>query len=141
MHRGGGEGPKGGSLITPNIADSYDREVMAVPAGPAIHAARVATGIQQHKVARITSADLLTRMEWNIKALRGARLPCNSPSSPTWGPGGTTAGGCAAGRWPRGHRRPVRCAAGCTRKAATLLLNLEFSGVVRSLPGKVHELH
>ncbi|MBK8948029.1 MAG: DNA-protecting protein DprA [Flavobacteriales bacterium] len=135
-------GPKGGSLITADIADSYDREVMAVPGRPGDPRSEGCNRlIQQHKAALITSAaDLLTRMEWNIKAPR-RKAPVQQPLFADLGPEEQLlvdvlrAGGrvgiddlCLRSRLHPG-------------KAATLLLNLEFSGVVRSLPGKVYELH
>jgi DNA processing protein len=135
-------GPKGGSLITADIADSYDREVMAVPGRPGDPRSEGCNRlIQQHKAALITSpSDLLTRMDWNTTTPR--RKPAaQQPLFADLGPEEQLlvdvlrAGGrvgiddlCLRSRLHPG-------------KAATLLLNLEFSGVVRSLPGKVYELH
>lgn len=135
-------GPKGGSLITADIADSYDREVMAVPGRPGDARSEGCNRlIQQHKAALITSAaDLLTRMDWNAKAPK-RKAPAQQALFAALGPeeqqlvellrtGGRVGIDdlCLRSRLHPG-------------KAATLLLNLEFSGVVRSLPGKLYELH
>ncbi len=135
-------GPKGGSLITADIADSYDREVLAVPGRPGDARSEGCNRlIQQHKAALITcAADLLTRLDWNHKA--PARKAAVQPALfPALGAeeqllvdllrtGGRTGIDdlCLRSRLHPG-------------KAASLLLNLEFNGVVRSLPGKLYELH
>lgn len=133
-------GGKGGSLITADIANSYDREVMAFP-GRATDPKSEGCNrlIKDSKAHLITGAgDVLKLMEWlpstrkkvgvqqsmftelqpeeqvivNVLKEKG-RLDIDSLCF-------------AVGMLPH--------------KASTVLLTMEFNGVVRSLPGKVYEL-
>ncbi|HMC98390.1 MAG TPA: DNA-processing protein DprA [Flavobacteriales bacterium] len=63
-------GNKGGSLITADIANSYDRDVFAVPGRPSDPRSEGCNRlIQQNKAALVTNAkDILTLMEWLPKA-------------------------------------------------------------------------
>jgi DNA processing protein len=133
-------GRKGGSLITADIAHSYDREVFAVPGRPMdARSEGCNLLIQQNKAGLITSAnDLLTLMEWQPQR---PRRPAQTDLFAELQPDERTlvgilkAGGnlhidelCAQSKWTQG-------------KVAALLLNMEFSGVVRSLPGKVFQVN
>lgn len=134
-------GKKGGSLITADIANSYDREVFAYP-GRATDAKSEGCNrlIQNNQAALVTSAaDVLKMMEW---------MPQEKKNSPVQAALFTDlmpdeqalvdiikARGkvdidelCVQSRMSQG-------------KAAGLLLNLEFNGVVRALPGKVYALN
>lgn len=134
-------GNKGGSLITADIANSYDRDVFAFPGRPSDPRSEGCNKlIQQNKAALVTSAkDILTLMEWLPKSKKKA--PAQAALFAELMPDEQTlvdiikAKGkveidelCAQSRMTQG-------------KAAGLLLNLEFSGVVRSLPGKVYALN
>lgn len=133
-------GPKGGSLITADIANSYDREVMAFPGRPSD---TFSTGcnrlIQQNRAHLITSAqDVLRLMEW---------LPEDRKKAPVQAALFTEL-------MPEEQalvdlikaQGKIDIDTLCFRskmqphKAAGILLNLEFSGVVRSLPGKMYAL-
>ncbi len=134
-------GPKGGSLITADIADSYDREVMAYPGRPSdsrsIGCNRL---IQQNKAHLVTSAeDVLKLMEWVPQAKK--RAPVQSTLFTDLLPDEQqlvdlirTQGKmdidtlCFRSKMPQ-------------NKAASLLLNLEFNGIVRSLPGKMYAVN
>jgi DNA processing protein len=133
-------GPKGGSLITADIATSYDREVFAFPGRPTDPRSEGCNAlIQQNKAALITGAkDVIAFMEWLPKkkkapvqaALFAELMPDEQVLVDLIKAKGRLHIDelCAQSQWPQG-------------KVAGLLLNMEFSGVVRALPGKVYELN
>ena len=133
-------GPKGGSLITTDIANSYDREVMAYPGRPTD---TYSTGcnrlIQQNQAHLVTCAqDVLKLMEWlpdaKKAAVQQALFTELMPEEQTLVDLIKAQG-------------KIDIDTLCFRskmlphKAAGILLNLEFNGVVRSLPGKVYALN
>jgi DNA processing protein len=130
---------KGGSLISADIASSYDREVFAFPGRPTDPKSEGCnTLIQQNKAALITCAkDVITFMEWLPRkkkapvqaALFAELLPDEQLLVDLIKAKGKLHIDelCVQSKWPQG-------------KVAGLLLNMEFSGVVRSLPGKVYEV-
>jgi DNA processing protein len=134
-------GPKGGSLITAGIANSYDRDVFAFP-GRANDPQSEGCNrlIQRNEAALITSAeDLITLMEWQPKAKKKAAqqvslFPDLQPDEQLLVDIIRSQGRigiddlCVQSRMTQGQ-------------AAGLLLALEFNGVVRSLPGKVYALN
>jgi DNA processing protein len=133
-------GPKGGSLITADIANSYDREVFAYPGRPTDPRSEGCNAlIQQNKAMLVNSAkDVITFMEWLPRkkkapvqaALFGDLLPDEQALVDIIKAKGKVDIDelCVQSRMPQG-------------KAAGLLLNLEFNGVVRALPGKVYALN
>ncbi len=134
-------GKKGGSLITADIANSYDREVFAFP-GRATDAKSEGCNrlIQNNQAALVTSAaDVLRLMEWMPKDKKTAPVQAAlfadlQPEEQALVDIIKARGKvdideiCLQSRMPQG-------------KAASLLLNLEFNGVVRALPGKVYALN
>jgi DNA processing protein len=133
-------GPKGGSLITADIANSYDREVFAYPGRPSDPRSEGCNAlIQQNKAILVTSPkDVITFMEWlpKLKAepvqasLFTDLLPEEQTLVDIIKAKGKVAIDdlCIASNIPQS-------------KAAGILLNLEFNGVVRSLPGKVYAIN
>ena len=133
-------GPKGGSLITADIANSYDREVFAYPGRPSDARSEGCNAlIQRNQAALITNAnDVLRMMDWLPKKkkapVQAALFTDLQPDEQTLVDIIKAKGKvdidelCVQSRMAHG-------------KAAGLLLNLEFSGVVRSLPGKVYQLN
>lgn len=133
-------GLKGGSLITADIANSYDREVMAVPGRPgdakSLGCNRL---IKDSKAHLITGADdLLKLMGWEPKpakkapvqaALFADLLPEEQAVVDVLKDKGRVGIDdlCILSRIPQ-------------HKAAGILLNLELNGMVRTLPGKVYQL-
>lgn len=131
---------KGGSLITADIANSYDREVMAFPGRPSDPRS---TGcnklIQDNKAHLITGpADVLRLMEW---------LPTAQAAAPRQTALFTEL--TAAERSlvdileERGKADlDTLCFVSgmAPHRASGLLLELEFNGVVRALPGKMFAL-
>jgi len=132
--------PKGGSLITADIANSYDREVFAFPGRPTDPRSEGCNMlIQRNQAALVTNArDVLRMMEWLPRkkkapvqaALFSELLPDEQTLVDIIKAKGKIAIDdlCVASKMTQG-------------KTAGLLLNLEFSGVVRSLPGKVYALN
>jgi len=131
--------PKGGSLITADIASSYDRDVFAFPGRPSDPRSEGCNKlIQQNKAALITSPmDVITLMEWlpkHKKPVQPSLFVDLMPDEQILVDILKTQGKvdidtlCIQSRMAQG-------------KAAGLLLNLEFSGVVRVLPGKVYALN
>jgi DNA processing protein len=130
-------GPKGGSLITADIASSYDREVFAFPGRPTDPQSEGCNKlIQQNKAALVTSGkDVITLMEWlpkKGKAPKQAALFLELMPEEQVLVDIIVAKGkvdidelCVQSKMAQG-------------KAAGLLLNLEFNGVIRALPGKVY---
>ncbi|WKZ65395.1 MAG: DNA-processing protein DprA [Flavobacteriales bacterium] len=133
-------GPKGGSLITADIANSYDREVFALPGRPTDPRSEGCNRlIQQNKAMLITSAkDVVTLMEWLPKKrkapVQAALFPDLLPDEQALVDIIKAKGKvhidelCLESRMGQG-------------KVAGILLNLEFSGVVRALPGKAYALN
>ena len=133
-------GTKGGSLITADIADSYDREVMAYPGRPtdsrSIGCNRL---IQQSKAHLVTcSADVLKLMEWlpttKKTPVQAALFTDLLPDEKALVDLIKEQGKMDIDTLCfRSRMQP--------HKAAGILLNLEFNGVVRSLPGKVYAVN
>ncbi|MDQ3100705.1 MAG: DNA-processing protein DprA [Bacteroidota bacterium] len=131
---------KGGSLITTDIANSYDREVFAYPGRPGDARSEGCNKlIQQNKAALVTNAkDVITFMEWlpqsAKKAIQSTLFVELLPEEQALVDIIKTRGKinidelCLQSNLAQG-------------KAAGLLLNLEFNGVVRSLPGKMYMLN
>jgi DNA processing protein len=133
-------GPKGGSLITADIANSYDRDVFAYPGRPSDPRSEGCNRlIQQNKAALVTCAqDVIDMMQWQPRP--GKPQPVQTTLFTDLRPEEQVlveiirAKGrvdidelCLQSRMTQGQ-------------AAGILLNLEFSGVVRALPGKVYTL-
>ena len=134
-------GAKGGSLITADIAGSYDRDVFAFPGRPSDGRSIGCNQlIKSNKAALITGPrDVLQLMDWlpktgRSRAVQSALFIELQPEEQALVDIIKARGKvdidelCLQSRMAQG-------------KAASLLLNLEFSGVVRSLPGKVYTLN
>jgi DNA processing protein len=134
-------GTKGGSLITADIANSYDREVMAFP-GRSSDAKSEGCNrlIKDNKAHLVTSAtDVLKLMEWEPRPQK--KVPKQSALFTELLPEERLLVDIIKSKGKadidticfQGNILPNR--------ASTILLNLEFSGVVRALPGKVYALN
>jgi DNA processing protein len=134
-------GSKGGSLITTDIANSYDREVMAFP-GRATDAKSEGCNrlIKDNKAHLITSAsDVLKLMGWEPRKKK-AKAEQQSLFTELQPEERSIVDVLKA----KGRLDIDSLCFACNmlpHKASTLLLTLEFNGVVRSLPGKVYELN
>lgn len=133
-------GPKGGSLITADIAGSYDREVFAFPGRPSDARSEGCNKlIQLNRAALITGPkDVITLMDWLPKKKKApkqvALFTDLMPDEQTLVDIIKVKGKididelCVQSRMAQG-------------KVAGLLLNMEFNGVLRVLPGKVYALN
>jgi DNA processing protein len=132
---------KGGSLITAEIANSYNRDVFAFPG-------RVddvcSTGcnnlIRQHKAALIQSAaDVIYLLGWEKTNTRNA--PVQKQLFLELKPDEELVVNLLKEKKHLAiddlcllSKLPMSC-------VSALLLTLEFSGIIKSLPGKIYRLH
>ncbi|MFZ6050479.1 DNA-processing protein DprA [Halocola ammonii] len=132
-------GHKGGSLITANLAFSYSRDVMALPGRVgdtySIGCNRL---IQEQKASLVQSADDVMRvMGWNRESVTPSsnqqKLFIDLTEEEERIVEALQSGKSAIDELSVESGIPMS-------KTSSLLLNMEFNGLVRSLPGKVYEL-
>lgn len=134
---------KGGALITAEIAHSYNKDVMAVPGNlDAPFSAGCNHLIQSLKAAMYTSAeDLEQLMNWDQNPLQTARHPAISRFAPE----DFSAEAYSIIKLLAGSKEELidniswKTQVPVSR-LASLLLELEFRGVVKALPGKKYVL-
>lgn len=129
----------GGSLITADIANSYSRDVLAVPGRAGDKYSEGCNNlIKWNKAALVTSAaDIEAYLGWQkeAKSQDQTRLWIDLPAEQQQLVDVIKENGKA-------EIDALSSKTGMTvAKAASLLLEMEFSGVVRSLPGKVYTLN
>jgi len=130
---------KGGSLVTADIASSYDREVFAVPGRPSdIQSAGCLNLIKSQKAHVLTSvADLIYILNWELnssgKAIQKQLfIDLESQEQLVYD--------FLQGQ---GKQQLDHIALNCkmpTFKAAGILLEMELKGAIRPLPGKLFEV-
>ena len=130
---------KGGSLVTADIANSYNRDVFAVP-GRATDRQSLGCNnlIKSNQAQMLTcAADLVYLLGWDLEEqpIRGTQTKLFSE---------LTAQEQTIYQYlqSNGKQQLDLISLAChfpTYKAATLLLNLELQGLVRPLPGKLFE--
>ena len=130
---------KGGSLVTAEIANSYNRDVFALPGRPEDPQSLGCNNlIKTHKAQLITSAaDLVYHLNWQPEEVfkpvqKQLFVELTEDEKVVW-------------RFlsEQGKEQLDLIALHCkipTFKTASLLLNMELKGVVRPLPGKLFEL-
>lgn len=130
---------KGGSLVTADIANSYNREVFAVPGRPSDRLSKGCNDLIKRQEAHLLSgaADLIYMLGWQvdeqIKPVQKqlfVELEADEQQLYDF-------------LKQKGQEQLDLIALNCnipTFKAATLLLNMELKGVIRPLPGKLFEL-
>ena len=128
---------KGGSLVTADIANSYNREVFAVPGRPTDSLSKGCNNlIKQQKAQLLTSAaDLIYMLNWDIKEKKPKqqRLFVELPENEAKVFDILQKNGkCELDQLAIESGFP-------TFQTASLLLNLELKGLVRPLPGKQFE--
>ena len=132
---------KGGALITAELALSYDRDVLAVPGNVSSAASAGCNNLIKANKAALYSqpADLEQLLNWDAALYQSGKFqptPSYSPDDFT-GEEFALVGVLAAAPGRELHidelawraQQPIHT-------VASLLLTLEFSGVVRALPGK-----
>ena len=129
---------KGGSLVTADIAHSYDREVFAVP-GRVTDKMSIGCNdlIKSQKARMITSAaDLIYMLNWDVETVKEKQISLFvelTDEQKKVTEKLNELGKCELDDLSLASGIP-------TFKLASLLLELELSGVVRPLPGKQFEL-
>ena len=129
---------KGGSLVTADIANSYNREVFAVPGRPSDSQSKGCNMLIKSQQAHVltTAADLIYMLGWQVETnpkpvQKQLFVELEDEEKMLYG-----------FLKERGKEQLDLIALNCsipTFKAATLLLNMELKGVVRPLPGKLFE--
>lgn len=132
-------GEKGGSLVTADIANSYHRDVFAVPGRPEDLMSRGCNNLLKSQQAQVltSAADLVYMMGWEVgdqpKQPKQTRLFHEL----------TEEEALLINYLSTHGRSELDCIAlACsipTYRVASLMLNLELSGLVRPLPGKLFE--
>jgi DNA processing protein len=129
---------KGGSLVTADIANSYNREVFAVPGRPSDSQSRGCNALLKSQQAHVltSAADLIYILNWHPETRQNPVqkqlfVELEEEEEMLYGY-----------LKDNGKEQLDLIAINCsipTFKAATLLLNMELKGVVRPLPGKLFE--
>lgn len=138
-------GRTGGSLITVEFAQNYHREVFAVP-GPINEAQSEGCNflIRDHKAALFTSvADMATSLGWGAVKTEPVSAETGIQLAATFDGFTQDEGQVLALLRQRGamHLDELAWQSGIhLNRMASLLLNLEFQGMVRSMPGKKYGL-
>lgn len=130
---------KGGSLVTADIANSYDREVFAVPGRPSDSQSRGCNDLIKRQRAHLleSAADLVYMMNWQLEE------PIKPVQKELFVELGEEEKVLYQFLESNGKEQLDSIALNCripTFKAASLLLNMELKGVVRPLPGKLFEI-
>ena len=136
----------GGSLITATIANSYNKDIFAYPGKANDLLSEGCNGlIKSHRANLIESAaDLLYMMNWNeekvnstAKAHKSNQIPLLVNLSPD-----EQMVAKAFENKNQLHIDEICYATNFTiSKTSTLLLQLEFSNLIKSLPGKIYQLN
>ena len=133
-------GEKGGSLVTADIANSYNRDVFAVPGRITDSQSAGCNYLIKSQQANLleSAADLIYMLGWDLeKVKRESRQTQLFPD--------LTAEEAIVVEFLKTRDRELldTIALGCSLpvfKVATILLELELKGVVRPLPGKLFQL-
>lgn len=130
---------KGGALVTADIANSYDREVFAVPGRPSDKYSTGCNNLIKAQSAHVltSAADLAYILNWDVETERKPiqkqlfiELELEEQKLYEF-------------LQTQGKSELDTLALNCnfpTFKAATLLLNMELKGAIRPLPGKLFEV-
>ncbi|MDX1830111.1 MAG: DNA-processing protein DprA [Lutibacter sp.] len=130
---------KGGSLVTADIANSYSRDVFAVPGRSFDKFSKGCNNlIKQHKAAMLTSSqDLIEFLNWDLE-----KKPKKEIQKQLFVELNETEQQVVDYLVKNGKEVLDSIAINCNvpiHKATTILFNLEMKGVVKPLPGKLFE--
>lgn len=130
----------GGSIITAHLASGYGREVFAFPGRSTDrHSSGCNALIKQNLAAIVTGAeDLMEYMNWSIDApVKEKQLVLFEPLTDEEKHLCKVLQGAG-----RVHLDRIATQSGMSLgQCSAMLLELEFKGAVKSLPGKVYEIH
>ncbi|MEM7551182.1 MAG: DNA-processing protein DprA [Bacteroidota bacterium] len=129
---------KGGALITAEIASSYDREVFAVPGSLKMKYSRGCNRLIKQQIAHIYSGipDLLKVMNWDTRSAVKNKVvkPVLEPQEEiVYDVLNMNSNGVALDDLSWKSQIGLN-------KLASILLSMEFKGIVRSLPGKKYKI-
>lgn len=133
-------GSKGGALITANIANSYDRDVFAVPGRVSDNYSEGCNNlIKTNRAALVQKPeDIMYIMGWDVE--KGGKVPVQQKLFLQLEPDQETIvnilqqyGSCSMDKLCFESKFQ-------TSRVAVVLLNLEFEGILKSLPGKMYQL-
>jgi DNA processing protein len=130
---------KGGALVTADIANSYDREVFAVPGRPEDKYSKGCNNLIKSQNAHVltSAADLAYILNWEIKqeertVQKQLFVELDEDEQKLY-----------EFLRSQGKTELDLLALNCnfpTFKTASLLLNMELKGAIRPLPGKLFEI-
>ena len=132
---------KSGALITAEIANSYDREVFAVPGRMDDSSSEGCNLlIKANKAMLIQSAeDVVKALNWDVESKKPKRVQAELFASLSKEEETLVN---ILKQKEKAHVDDISSASGLPMsKTAALLLGLEFSGVIKSLPGKMYVLN
>lgn len=131
---------KGGSLITADIANSYSREVLAVPGKPTdLRSVGCNWLIKTNRAALVESgADVLRLLDWQSAGPK--QVTQQLTAFPALSEEELELARCLQESGPVSLDALSDIAGKPTRDVSYLLLNLELEGVVKALPGKRYRL-
>lgn len=129
---------KGGSLVTADIANSYNREVFAVPGRPTDKMSRGCNNLLKNQKARILTCaeDLIYMLNWDLEPKKPVQQTLFIELPPEEEKVFDT-----MKQHGKSELDKIALESGFpTFKIASLLLNLELKGLIRPLPGKQFEI-
>lgn len=129
---------KGGALVTADIANSYDRDVFAVPGRPTDKmSVGCNTLLKTHQAQAITSAeDIIYLLNWDIEQKEKPKQTALFIELSS----GEKKVVEALKRLGKAELDDLAIESGLpSYKVASVLLNLELNNVIRTLPGKQYE--
>jgi DNA processing protein len=132
-------GIKGGALITAQLASDYDRDVFAIPGRTTdIHSAGCNRLIKEHKAALVTcAADIITALNWDLPDKKSPskqqRLLIDLTPEQEVLVNALRESSLSVDILAARSKMPMS-------RVSALLLEMEFDGIVRNMPGKVYEL-
>lgn len=131
---------KGGSLVTADIADSYNRDVFAIPGRISDKYSKGCNYLikQQKAISLTTAQDVIKELSWDIE------MPKNKTIQPKLFDELSTDEQLIVTYLQNNGKQPLDLVSLHTRftiqKTASLLFTIEMKGVVRALPGKLFEV-
>jgi len=133
-------GAKGGALITADIANSYNRDVFAVPGRIGDPASEGCNNlIKTNRAALVQSAnDIRYIMGWD--KLNAKATPAQTRLFVQLDADQENVVRILTENGDCGLDKICNCSGVQTSKVAAALLSLEFEGIVKSLPGKIYRL-
>lgn len=129
---------KGGSLITAEIANSYSRDVFAVPGRIGDETSEGCNYLIKNNKAHLveTADDIIQLMGWEVK--KEKKKPIQQAIFADVTPEEKSLLDLLGGQTPKHIDQLVAELNSTNSKLAMLLLELEFKGLVKSLPGKMY---